>query len=235
MGALLLLVGLAHADVLTPDGGRGGPPLPPDVPVEPVEVTPAEATPCDEGLDSAILTLRLTGDRAAYECLAADDDAQGALIRAMAEEGARNPERVSRGLALWRLHRLDQEVPPEEARAYLAVDRRLLADGIRAWRGRESPSPEHVLVFEQLDWYKPTPQYVEARLTEMDKANLAVINDPPKPAPPPEPEGAAAAMPGEIPPPQPAASGGCGCAVGGGAGGWMGLLALALVGRRRER
>lgn len=233
MLSLLLTMSLAQADVIPPD--RRGKQAPPPPAAEAAPAEPVAQTPCDEGLDSAILTLRLTGERDAYECLAAAEEAQPALITAMEDGEAQHPERVSRALALWRLHRLDREIPPEEARALLPVDRRLLADGVRAFRGRETPSEAHKLVLEQLDWYQPTPQYVDARLTEQDRANLATINDPPKPEVA-APEGAADAMPTEIPPPQPAQSSGCGCATGGGGPASPALLLalIALVYRRRS-
>lgn len=188
-----------------------------------------------------IAELQAQASRASYECLAADESAAAALIAALgAEPPPDKPERLSRALALWRLHRLDQPVPDEEARAYLAVDRRLLGDGVRAFRGRPTPSPEHELVFKQLAWYKPTPSYVDGRLTETDRQNIQKFDSPP-PVPKPEAPGAAEAM-AEAAPAEEAAppAGGCklGCAsartpTGLVAG--LGALGLAALLARRDQ
>ncbi|MCB9761529.1 MAG: hypothetical protein H6739_16920 [Alphaproteobacteria bacterium] len=197
--------------------------------------------PCPETAAVYLERLRGEGERENYECLAAKDGAQPLLIEALTDadpedEGAR---RLGRGLALWRMARLDAEVPAEESRVYLPADRRLLSDAVRARKGRATVSPDHLLVFEQMDWYKPVPTYTDGRLSDVDQANIAMIDSPPKPPPPPAPS-AADAMPSAdgpmLPPPNanPAARGcSLGCASGNGAGTWMAALALLGLVRRK--
>lgn len=189
----------------------------------------------------SIATLRGAGERASYECLAQDDQAEAPLIAALAE-GGEGAERLSRALALFRLYHMEAEIPAEEARALLPPDRRLLADGIHAFRGRASPAEEHRLVLEQLPWYKPNPAYTDSRLTDLDRRNLEMVNNPP-PAPV-EPKPSAADAMGQpaagLPKPAPSASGGgcrvgfCGCSSApGGAFAALALAGLALLRRQR--
>ncbi|MCP4807445.1 MAG: hypothetical protein GY913_34250 [Proteobacteria bacterium] len=91
------------------------------------------------------------------------------------------PERITRALAVWRLRNLETAVPADEARAYGPADVRLLTDGIKAHRGRETAAEEHAVVFEQMEWYAPRADYTDGRLTELDQANLAMLLDPPAP------------------------------------------------------
>lgn len=189
-------------------------------------------------VDASIAALRVVGERSAYECLADNDAAQAQLIAALSE-GGEGEERLSRALALYRLHRLDQEIPAEEARAYRPADTRLVADAIHAWRGRASPAPDHRIVLDQMPWYKPIPAYTDSRLTELDRKNLAMVNSPPPAPAAPKPSAAdAMGQPAARAKAPPGADGGCrvgfcGCASapgGGVAALWMVALALA---RRR--
>ena len=140
---------------------------------------------CPENLADNVPLLRSAGDEVAYSCLAEDDLSLALLL----EENLRSitpedhPERITRAIAVWRMHRLEGEVSAEEARAYNPSDVRLLTDAYKAYRGRESPSPEHGMIFEKFDWYSPSPQFIDARLSELDRANIAMLLDPPAPAP----------------------------------------------------
>ena len=191
----------------------------------------ASATSCTDPLPALIDRVRLQGEQAAYLCLATNPDAGSTLLTARAAGGA-GLERVTRALALWRMQRLDSRIPDDEARAYNADDRRLLRDAVAARRGRASPVPEHARIFALFPWYQPDPSYTNARLTALDKANMALLDSPPKP-PVAEKEPAKDAV-AEAAPGAPPSSGHCGCGTtGAGASlAWV-LAALALTRRLR--
>ncbi|MCK6522412.1 hypothetical protein L6R49_13350 [Myxococcota bacterium] len=196
------------------------------------------AQDCPPTVAETITTLEAEATRAAYECLAKNDEAGAALIARLADPAVTQPGRVSRALAVWRLHRLDAEIPAEESRAYLPDERRLVGDGVRAFRGRPSPSPDHTMVFEQLPWYKPNPNYTDGRLSDLDKKNIQILDNPPALAAPEGPPSAADAMAEAPTAPPPRQSSGCGsCATNEGdlAAGLAGLgLSLGLLLRRRR-
>lgn len=192
--------------------------------------------------ESSIEAVRTQGREAAYRCLAADDDASAPLV-AWLSDGERDragEERVQRALALHVMTRLGQPVHLPSLRLLSAADRRLLRDAVHARRGRSSPSSEHERVFLKFDWYSPDPAFTNARLTVLDRENLALIDDPPEPAPPPAPAGAtepaSAAVVNEAPPASAQVESWCGCAAGSGRLGGAALLfaLVPLVVRRRE-
>ena len=197
------------------------------------------AQDCPATIPETITLLEAEASRLAYECLAKNDEAGAALITRLGDPAVTQPGRVSRALAIWRLHRLDAEIPADESRVYLADERRLIADGVRAHRGRLSPSPDHTMVFEQLPWYKPNPNYTDGRLGELDKKNIEVVNNPPKPIAPEEAPSAADEMaeaPTTTPPKRSSGCGSCATIEGDAATGVAGLtLSLGLLIRRRRR
>lgn len=133
--------------------------------------------------------------------------------------------RTTRCLGLWLLERGDTAWDPSLVRRLSADDRRLLADGVYARRGRRSPSPDHDQIFRQFTWYQPDPRYTDNRLTDIDRANLSLADRPPAAPPPaaaPEVQPAAAEPPG---------CGGCRTAP---ASGWGGLGLAGLLLRRRK-
>ena len=199
----------------------------------------AQAPTCDGDPDAWITRLRVEADRDTYLCLATTDAAHDPLLAAAAagaegaDEGEQN--RLTRALAVHLLLRLDRALSADEVRALNAADRRLLSDGVRARRGRRTPSPEHEKVFAQFDWYQPSEDYNAALLTELDRANIAMLDNPPAapvaavPAGPAlTPDAAGAEVPRGI----------CGCgSVGpGGSGLWgAGMAVVGLLRRRRRR
>lgn len=196
----------------------------------------AYAGACDPA--AAVARLRTDGAREDYTCVIEDDGGR-ALLEAELLKGGESTERLTRALALWLLERTDQPMDPAVVEKLAPSDRRLLADGIRARRGRASPAPDHARVFAQFAWYAPVAGYTDARLRPIDRENLAVV-DPrvrltPPPAPPPE-------TPAEEPAAEPAPEGPnltqalCGCRSTGGAPAGVALLGAlaALVGRRRR-
>jgi hypothetical protein len=184
-------------------------------------IAAAMAQPCNVPEVVAALPVDPSFER--YTCLEQSDDAGALLVAAL---GVDDPSpRHGRALALWLLRRGDLPWDPAFVRALSAADRRFLADGVRARRGRKTPSAEHAKAFEQLDWYRPKAGYVESMLTAEDHAKIAMADKPP-PAPTVEV------------PPMAAPAGGCsdlaaraGCG-GGGAG--VALVLLPLLPLRRR-
>lgn len=171
-------------------------------------------------------------------------DAVGEVAATLTGGDALARARLTRALAVWFLARPDVAWDPLQVARLAAADRRLVADGIHARRGRKSPVREHEGVFEQLGWYKPRATYSDNLLTEVDHLNLQSVDHPPAIPPPPPPDAVAdddgpAKPPGGGPPPpgEKPASGGCGCATppgSAGAGAW-GLLAAWGAARRARR
>jgi hypothetical protein len=139
----------------------------------------AEQT-CD--LDAAVESVIEQGDRASYLCLAESEEGASRLQRALSEGDARDP-RLTRAVAIWLLLHADQPFEPAMVALLSPADVRLLADGVKARRGRRSPVPEHAAVFGQFDWYKPFDHYTDERLLGIDRANLATLERPPMDAP----------------------------------------------------
>lgn len=169
------------------------------------------------------------GAREGYECVVTHSAGRAAILAGLDAQGE-HPERLTRALALNLLTQVDGAFAVEDVRRLSPADRRLLADGVRARRGRASPVPAHAEVFAQWDWYTPASTYADGRLSAVDRANIALAD-----APPPAPEPVAGEA--EPAPDAKAESGGLfGCAAAGGAGMRGGLLlaAVALVGRRRD-
>lgn len=149
-----------------------------------VALAQSPTTDCPNDVQENIQELATEGpgDRSAYECLAGNPSGQALLIDMLKkpqDEGTQN--KLSRALALWRLYRLNALISPEEARSYQPTDLRLLQDGIRAHRGRKSPSSDHLKVFEKISWYQPNAIYTDSLLTEQDHANLQMLLKPPAP------------------------------------------------------
>ena len=133
----------------------------------------ALAADCDPA--ASVARLPTSGAQADYLCVMRAEAGKDLLVGAIvaSPEGS---ERLTRGLALWLLEHTDQEMDPALIQRLNPADRRLLADGIRARRGRASPSPEHVKVFQQLGWYEPIPNYTDARLRPVDRTNLDKVD-----------------------------------------------------------
>lgn len=135
----------------------------------------AFALACDP--NAAVETLKTSSKRDAYECVYSVDLSREPLVAALIIDPTN--ERLTRALALWLLMRTDAPFDPDLVRRLNASDRRLLADGVRAHRGRRTPVPEHEKVFSQLAWYAPKDSYTDAQLSARDKANIAMADKPP--------------------------------------------------------
>lgn len=128
----------------------------------------------DCSLDSAVDDVREKGKKDAYDCLMESPEAGTRITRALLEYPS--DPRLSRALALWMLQRADTPFDPVHVGKLSADDKRLLADGVRARRGRKSPVPQHEAVFRQFDWYQPVATYTDGRLKPGDKEQIALLN-----------------------------------------------------------
>lgn len=142
----------------------------------------AEPRNCAAPLSVYIEEVQTAGTELAYLCLADRDDAGPALIEALSKvtDATVGEERVSRALAIHLLQRLDRPLTGDAVRALAPADRRFLSDGVHARRGRRSPAPEHERVFAKFPWYQPDPGFTNARLSAEDRANIAMLDDPPR-------------------------------------------------------
>ncbi len=138
----------------------------------------ALAFACDP--NAAVQTLKSTADKDAYVCVYQVDIAREPLVAALIVDPTN--ERLTRALALWLLHRTEDPFDADLVRRLNASDRRLLADGVRAHRGRRTPVPAHEKVFAQLLWYAPRDSYTDTQLSALDRENIAMADKPP-PAP----------------------------------------------------
>ncbi|GDX79305.1 hypothetical protein LBMAG42_11160 [Deltaproteobacteria bacterium] len=127
-------------------------------------------------LDEAIVSVREHGTFEGYMCLANAEESPARITAALLETPAQ--PRLSRALAVWMLQRADTAFDPAHIDTLSAADRRFLADGIRARRGRKSPVPEHDKAFAQFDWYAPVATYTDGRLKPGDKEKIASLDKP---------------------------------------------------------
>ncbi len=203
----------------------------------------ASAGACDPA--AALAALETSGARDDYMCVIQAENGKDLVLAELLKDPTGKNERRTRALALWLLQHTDRPMDPDVVDKLSPSDRRLLADGIRARRGRASPAPEHAKVFEQFGWYEPVPNYTDARLRPIDRENLAVVDPPvrltpaPAPADPAKPEGKTGGPPPPGGPPGDVTAETpnlCGCA-GSGRGAGVGGIVLAglLVARLRRR
>lgn len=127
-------------------------------------------------LDESIVSVRDHGTFEGYMCLAAAPEGAARITTALVETPSQ--PRLSRALAVWMLERPDAAFEPTHVEALSAADRRFLADGIRARRGRKSPVPEHDKAFAQFEWYAPVATYTDGRLKPGDKEKIASLDKP---------------------------------------------------------
>jgi hypothetical protein len=199
---------------------------------------------CD--LPASVALLQTVGDKDAYLCVAAESGGAEAVTAALdamvgpPETLADARGRYTRAIALWLLQRTDTTWDPALVRRLSADDRRLLADGVYARRGRASPAPAHDTVFKNLSWYAPDPNYTDGKLSAADREKIALADKPPPaPATAVDLSGDAAIdalSEGEAAAPSSAISGICGCASAP-SGVWSGAAVLGLLfvfGRRRR-
>lgn len=201
------------------------------------------ADPCD--LAASVTLLQSSGNKDAYLCVAEAEGGAAALCAAL--DGLTGPTdtladaraRYTRALTLWLIDHVDTTWDPAWVRRLSADDRRLLADGVYARRGRASPAPAHDQIFTNFAWYQPKPNYTDGRLSAADREKIAMADKPPPaPAPTVDLSGDPAIDPAgaEAPPAASSGIGGvCGCAAAPAPTAWLGvaLAGVALARRRR--
>jgi MYXO-CTERM domain-containing protein len=143
---------------------------------------PTSTPACDPAKSAA--TLEESGTREDYLCVSRADTGKDLLLAEIGKDPLGEHNRLTRALVLWLLERADGPMDPDDIARLSPGDRRLLGDGIRARRGRASPSPEHAAVFAQLPWYAPMQHYTDGRLRPVDRANLEIVDPAVRLAPP---------------------------------------------------
>lgn len=192
-------------------------------------IASAFAGDCDEPVDSYFDGVA-QGDEASYLCVIATDTAVEPLVQRI-HLGDESGNRYTRALALHLAFRAEMPWEPALIRLLTPSDRRLLADAVKAKRGRRSPSAAHDEIFKKQPWYKVEEHYTDNLLTEVERANIEMANNPPPP------DVLAHEKPGDAPMADPATSVApevslCGCASNSGAS-WV-VLPLLFVGLRRR-
>lgn len=199
-----------------------------------------DPAPCPPPAAPYIADVGERGDETSYLCLIETDAFRDPLVAAIDAAPPDDPAlpRYTRALALHLAARAEDPFDASLVRRLNPADRRLLADAIKARRGRKSPSEEHDAIFHQQWWYRADKTYSDNELSKVDRDNIAMANDPPEPAPEPEPEPAAAIDPVAAAPS--AATRGCGCsaepiATGANSGLVAALACVLATTRRRSR
>lgn len=190
----------------------------------------ALAADCPPPAGPYLVDVAERGDEDAYLCLITTDTFREPLVDAIVGAPADDPARprYTRALALHLAARADEAWDPALVRLLSPADRRLLADAVKARRGRKSPSAEHDAIFAKQPWYRADRAYSDNELTDLDRANIALANDPPVPAPEP-------VAPLEAPAATEAPPSACGCsATRAPVPLWIVLLGV-LAGRRRAQ
>lgn len=118
------------------------------------------------------------GDVDAYHCMVQWPDAELVLATRIEEADEQTAPRLRRALVFRLLRTHDVPWDPKMVSLLSPADRRILADGVKARRGRKSPAELHHHIFGQWEWYQPSPGYTDNRLTAVDKTNIALADDP---------------------------------------------------------
>ncbi len=243
----LLLTTLALAQEPAPDPEQTPPaelsePVPAEAPAraypkvpltlrQPLEPCEGEPAPWLEGVSR--------GDPEGYLCVVRSPAALEPLIAAIEAAKAAEDEatlsRTTRALALYLAARSHEPWDAGYVRLLNPADRRLLADAVKARRGRKSASAEHDAVFAQQPWYHVDERYTDNKLSLVETENIHLADRPPPP-PPPEPPEAGFGKMGKQPllPPPEVAPRTCGCTSAPVQVAWMGLPLLVLGLRRRQ-
>lgn len=113
-----------------------------------------------------------------YQCVVAGDDAERQLVAQMSLESNKAHPRLQRALVFVLLRTLQRPWNPKHVALLSPADRRLLADGVRARQGRRSPAEDHHRIFELWEWYEPVSGYTDNRLTQLDRINIGMADNP---------------------------------------------------------
>jgi hypothetical protein len=141
-------------------------------------VSLALSAACPKTVEEAINQLVNRGDVAAYHCMVARDDSVDELASRVPSAAEKTKPRLQRALVFALLSKADNRLSAINVSLLSPADRRLLADGLKAKRGRKSPSELHDHIFSQWDWYQPLPTYTDNRLRVIDQENIALVDEP---------------------------------------------------------
>ena len=114
-----------------------------------VSVAMTYASPCPDAFDETVAQLVQRGDVQAYGCAVAWSGDDQAFVEQIRKGDERANPRLRRTLLFRLLDKHDKAWDAEIVALLSAADRRMLADGVRARRGRKSPSELHHQIFLQ--------------------------------------------------------------------------------------
>ena len=190
---------------------------------------------CPASAEDAVQALAASPTQASYLCVINNEAARVPLVERIQQEQGRDAPPTaaySRALTLHLAARSQQAWDVDFVALLTPDDRRLLADAVKARRGRKSPSAKHDEIFQLQPWYTVRAGYTDNGLTQVEKDNIAMADSPElfrNRSPSVEPS---------VPTPEPAAAGapqpssGCGCVSGGAAGSLWLCMPLLLGGLR---
>lgn len=185
--------------------------------------------PCAPPAGPYLVDLAENGDPTSAQCLVDTDGFIEPLVQAIRSTPATDPAhaRYTVALALHLAARAETPWNREHVELLSEADRALLADAVRARRGRKSVAND--ALFQNQPWYRVDTRYSDNLLAETEWENLALI----EPSAVREP--VAVVTPGAEPPATPSTPEGCGCNATpiGGAGVAL-IAALGLARRRRS-
>jgi len=138
----------------------------------------ALGNPCPGTLDETVSNLIERGDVPAYRCMVALPSAVSELSDKIRTGTPQTKPRLQRALVFALMQEVESPWEPEVVQLLSPADRRILADAVKARRGRKSPSELHHHIFEQWDWYQPKPGYTDNLLTSVDRTNISMADDP---------------------------------------------------------
>ena len=196
---------------------------------------PPSTPVCDGPPEIFLADVAERGDQDSYLCLITQDRFHDALVAAIAAtppEDDRARPRYTRALALALANHSTEPWKASEVRQLAPSDRRLLADAVKARRGRRSASDENDAIFRRQPWYRVSEAYSDNVLTPVELDNIAMANSPPPETPPDPPAAAPVMQPAEPPVAAPPAA--CACGTSSVGSTWALGFVLAAVLRRRR-
>lgn len=135
---------------------------------------------CSEPVNTYLEQVGEQPDLKSYMCLIQEDLSVQVILDALPTANSVQAPRFRRALTLALLHRADKAWEPNWVSVLSPTDRRVLADGVKARKGRKSPSAEHHAIFQQFAWYQPRPLFTENQLTPLDRRQIKLADDPKK-------------------------------------------------------
>lgn len=133
---------------------------------------------CPDSFEARVAELLQEGIKEHYVCVVDAEDAERQLVAAMGQTWQDSAAPLRRAMVFVLLNTLERPWNPKHVLLLSPADRRLLADGVKARRGRKSPSLEHDQIFRQWDWYRPIPSYTDNRLSQIDVINVGMADNP---------------------------------------------------------